>query len=110
MFVLLPTLLICLVRVGLTEADVCSSSSMSIGFIVCPQPGDPGHFTRCCGPEWARQCCYRLGFQGDFEYYYYREMGGLESQVGNEEFIDCFISAIYIITYLLKLYVLFNPL
>ena len=23
----------------------------------CPQPGDPDHFTNCCGPSWHRMCC-----------------------------------------------------
>ena len=23
----------------------------------CPQPGDPDHFTNCCGPSWQRKCC-----------------------------------------------------
>jgi len=52
MLVLLPSLYVCLSWVGVAGAGNSSPDD-----IVCPQPGDPDHFTRCCGPEWARQCC-----------------------------------------------------
>jgi len=85
MLVLLPALLICLLSIGLAEGSICSSSSLPSGSIACPQPGDPGHYTRCCGMV----CCSRQAYS------YYKEVAGLESEddyfhVDNGEFIDGF--------------------
>ena len=40
------------------ESKICETRGDSIfeekGVISCPEPGDPDHFTDCCGPSWSR--------------------------------------------------------
>ena len=43
-------------RCWMTKTTNIFSDEVETAFS-CPQPGDPDHFTNCCGPSWQRKCC-----------------------------------------------------
>lgn len=51
-----------LLFVSASLADTCEEKSRSLydsntRVLNCPEPGDPSHFSGCCGPSWDKTCC-----------------------------------------------------